>query len=244
MYHRKTPFDIQSKVLESFTKANGNTRIVFATSALRMGVNIPNIERVIHYGIPKEMEDNVQEIGRCGRDGRKSIALVYYKSYHLAHCESAMREFIKNTTECRKKQIAQYFKEESLEQELLHECCDTFQKKCSCELHNCKDDVIPSPANNDTMCRSVDNNDRLLLREVLIDMKMDCKEMTDDLIDGLVTKCHIIFSIQYLIDNYPIYSTQTAKDILGLFNDIFNDISEGEFLCSEDINSYFDDDPL
>ncbi|KXJ27531.1 ATP-dependent DNA helicase Q-like 1 [Exaiptasia diaphana] len=68
-YHSKTPCEIQEKVLESFTTADGKTRIVFARSALGMGVDIPNIERVIHFGIAKEMGDYVQEIGRCGRDG-------------------------------------------------------------------------------------------------------------------------------------------------------------------------------
>lgn len=48
---------------------------------------IQDIDRVVHSGIPREMEDYVQEIGRCGRDGRKCLAIMYYRPYHLAHCD-------------------------------------------------------------------------------------------------------------------------------------------------------------
>lgn len=40
MYHSKTPQTIQEKVLDSFGEKDGLVRIVFATNALGMGVNI------------------------------------------------------------------------------------------------------------------------------------------------------------------------------------------------------------
>ena len=52
MYHSKTPQTIQEKVLDPLGEKDGLVRIVFATNALGMGVNIPNIRRVVHYGIP------------------------------------------------------------------------------------------------------------------------------------------------------------------------------------------------
>ena len=48
----KTPEEIQRKVLESIVDPTGMVRLVFATSALGMGVNLPNIRRIIHLGIP------------------------------------------------------------------------------------------------------------------------------------------------------------------------------------------------
>ena len=88
MFHSKTPEALKTKVLDNFVPMDGPVRVVVATTALGMGVNIPNVERVCHFGIPDTVEEYVQEIGRAGRDGRKSHGILYFKSYHLAHCVS------------------------------------------------------------------------------------------------------------------------------------------------------------
>jgi superfamily II DNA helicase RecQ len=46
---------------------------VIGTSALGMGINIPDVGRICHFGVPSELEQYVQEIGRAGRDGRKRV---------------------------------------------------------------------------------------------------------------------------------------------------------------------------
>ena len=60
MYHSKTPEQIKQKVL-SLLEENGNCRIVIATSALGMGVNIPNIRQILHYGTPLDLESYLQD---------------------------------------------------------------------------------------------------------------------------------------------------------------------------------------
>ena len=55
MYHAKTPQRIKDLVLTSFLNPDGAIRLVIATSALGMGVNIPNIRRIVNYGVPKDM---------------------------------------------------------------------------------------------------------------------------------------------------------------------------------------------
>ena len=84
MFHSKTPESIQKTVLSEFLKRESRIRLIVATCALGMGVNIPDVELIIHYGNPTEVESYVQEIGRGGRDGRACSALLYYKPYHLA----------------------------------------------------------------------------------------------------------------------------------------------------------------
>lgn len=52
--------------------------VICCTSAFGMGINKPNIRYVIHFHLPSQLESYLQEIGRAGRDGNTSIAILLY----------------------------------------------------------------------------------------------------------------------------------------------------------------------
>ena len=60
----------KTKVMENW--CSGDIKVMVCTSAFGMGVNQPDIDIVIHIGVPPTIECMVQEFGRAGRDGRQA----------------------------------------------------------------------------------------------------------------------------------------------------------------------------
>src|SRR5690625_4135723 len=57
---------------------NDQLDVICCTSAFGMGINKLDIRIVVHYHVPSQIESYIQEIGRAGRDGAKSIAIMLY----------------------------------------------------------------------------------------------------------------------------------------------------------------------
>ncbi|KAF0816976.1 ATP-dependent DNA helicase RecS (RecQ family) [Bacillus sp. ZZV12-4809] len=70
--------DQESRILVQQQFIHGQLDLICATSAFGMGINKDNIRYVIHFHMPLQIESYLQEIGRAGRDGKQSIAIMLY----------------------------------------------------------------------------------------------------------------------------------------------------------------------
>ncbi len=117
--------------------------VIVATIAFGMGIDKPDIRFVIHFDIPKSLENYYQETGRSGRDGMEGECVVYFSYKDISKLEKLLRDksvaererniqLINETVayiesaECRRKFLLHYFGEEF------------DAKDCNCMCDNCK----------------------------------------------------------------------------------------------------------
>jgi len=126
-YHAGLSSEERAKTQEEFIK--DKVQIIVATIAFGMGINKPDVRLVIHYDLPKTIENYYQETGRAGRDGLPSECLMLFN-----YADKVKQDFFINkisdareranaarklnlmvnfavTSECRRKILLNYFGE-------------------------------------------------------------------------------------------------------------------------------------
>ena len=109
-YHAGLSAETRRRVLRAFLA--DRAPVVVATSAFGMGIDKPDVRRVLHWGPPHTLESYYQEAGRAGRDGRAAECVVLWHRTDFAWGERAteMRRYVESRA-CRRGTLLAYFGE-------------------------------------------------------------------------------------------------------------------------------------
>ena len=75
--------DEDERAKQEFQFICGKKRIMVATTAFGMGVDVSDIRLVLHFNLPLSVIDYYQQIGRAGRDGNPAHAVLLYAKEDL-----------------------------------------------------------------------------------------------------------------------------------------------------------------
>ncbi len=150
-YHAGLDAKTRTQVQDGFLMEE--VEVIVATIAFGMGIDKPDVRFVIHYDIPKSIENYYQETGRGGRDGLKGDCLAFYSYKDIVKLEKFLRDkpaaerelsaqlmdeviaYAESNT-CRRKFLLHYFGEEYDDSKCSNMCDNCRYPKQKVEVQN------------------------------------------------------------------------------------------------------------
>ena len=175
MYHSQVGEDEKQQIMQSILNPHGTCCVLFSITAFEMGVDVPNIRTVIHFGPTVDMDDYFQECGRARCDGLKSNAILYlYPGCLIGHVSNNMKECCKLESTCRRRALLQNFiggVDTTAIGSMKHNCCDISTHECTCSVECPFQAHIQEIEPNEEVVHTVTQAERDILRTRLIEFR-------------------------------------------------------------------------
>ena len=141
MYHSHVSAKCNLRIQSEFHKETSVIRLLFSTIKMGMGVDVPDIDMVVIFGVPSNVIDLWQEIGRCARRPcRTGLAAIYVTGKSLSLSKDPCIQELARPNQCFRKAVLKAFQLTegeigSTEQSGCHGKCAN--KICNCKLCSC-----------------------------------------------------------------------------------------------------------
>ena len=129
MFHSCTEACIKEKIIKAFSSESYPLRVVTATSAFGMGIDVPNIRTIIHFGCCEDIESYIQGVGRAGRDWKPSKAIILSRK---SGKQQQMQDYCMNSVTCRRTTLFCDYDESNDSLKNSCKCCDICAHNCKC----------------------------------------------------------------------------------------------------------------
>jgi ATP-dependent DNA helicase RecQ len=113
--------DVKEIILKSFKTSAAPLRIVIATIGFGLGIDCSEVRKIIHLGSPSDIESYVQQVGRAGRDGKPSYALLLHGTNLMENSTKSLIDYCKRHDLCRRDTLFSHF--EYVKPGLVKGCC-------------------------------------------------------------------------------------------------------------------------
>ena len=246
-YHSPQTEEMKLEILTQLKSNDSSrkTRVVFATVAIGLGVNIPDVRQIVHIGPPCTLESYYQEIGRACRDGKRAHAFLYYNGHDIASNKRGMTEemrmFCREDSGCLRNIILQYLGSNlaATNETDRHLCCSNCSKMCKC--NSCK---VVQPLNealaivdmheeSQSPRRNISKSQRdkitTLMREYRLKLGAEGYRMggidsttglTLKLIESIVAKSEFVESAEDMVKRFEVWNIEQANSLFKIITKV------------------------